>query len=215
VSPPETSWVRLLCLISHSTAVDCSSNTVRIRLSFRIRSLGPRSASRSAGSFASNNGSCLLTLKLSFLSQADGPVSGTSRISDFIALPWSPSVRLMPSTWSAQSTGSGSFFTLRLRHRCDVAAFSSIPPDPWIPILAHSNNFRSCGPTVFTHRFLNPEPVNVTRFRSWFLPRASLFHSRYTLLPLTAVLPGRIKHGKERPFPRKPVTCAYHTSIKL
>jgi len=192
VSPPETCWVRLLCLISHSTAADCSSNTARLRLRFRIRSLGPRSASRLAGSFASNNGSCLLTLKLSFLSQADDSVAGASRISDFIALPWSPSVRLMPSTWLAQSTGSGSFFHATVATPLRSGGFlSSIPPDLWIPILAHSNNFRSQGPTVFAQKFVYPEPKSVIRFRSWFLPRASFSHSRYTLRLLTALLPGR------------------------
>ena len=75
-------------------------------------------------SLALRHGSCLLSLKLRFPSQADDPVFGASRSSDLIA---SPRSCRPPGTFHqlAQSAMIRSLFTFRLRHRIDLAALCS------------------------------------------------------------------------------------------
>jgi hypothetical protein len=158
-------------------------------------------------SFALNHGSCLLTLTLHFFSQTDDPVfTAPPACSDFIASLWSSSIsQCLPHDHSFRDVGDP-FFSLRLRPRLDSTAFyfSFFAVRSFTTTLTHSSNVRSldrlCPPSA-------PFKTWSIRHHSALRMVSCLSSGRTPHTSLAAWFPSSLR-GKERPFPRKPVTLA-------
>jgi hypothetical protein len=147
-----------------------------------------------------------LTPQVTFTSQADDSCRNLPLLG-----PYCPSVVIAglsaPSWRNAQSAGTFSVFTLRLRHRVVSAAdFLSKTAGAGVPTLARSSNSRLLTDCV---RPLGSSPRTVGRHSASRLvsPVPPLVCRVVVRLPLAAWPPDR-NHGRDRSLPREPVTSA-------